>query len=531
MATSGLATTFLTLQKSQNEAASALLVESMNSSVKAIHDEAISAILKRRGSEGHDLILRHFHEFDEPYLEQVRKQGYLSPKSIRDTLMGEDRQVCMNGCRVILWFEEYGMVSTLLNALYDPQCAHQDLISDTFFELLQKLSHEWLSFREDEKEGAGKQQWQKILANREKVLDALRAGVADFGIKHRRVEPLRGLLLLADATEPMFQKILESPRHPMFGPMMNLLAKTEQPNVTRLLLSSYTEPRPLKSLLAVAANHCDDGFIAALMSLLRTRKDKTIEKNLRLIDTISWIDSLDSVVGGRTDEDQVILLDYLLSTKISRERLYQAVCYFLQHGKVEARREASKAIAQFSGTDVNQLLLNTLDDYDPVVQANVIRTIRNRGIMEAHERVFQLKSSPYEVVRQAIRETYEEYCFEQYLISYDMLDDEPRKEMGKVVYEIDDRTLPLLKEELKSKLRNSRARALSIVETLDVADQVEEELIELLEIKDSVLQMNTLELLAQVPTFRAQRRIQEAVYDPNVSVAATAKRLLEHAQA
>ncbi|MGD9127824.1 MAG: hypothetical protein PVH19_10655 [Planctomycetia bacterium] len=516
------------MQESQNDAALALLVESMNSSVKAIHDEAILAIIEKRSSVGHDLILQHFHELDDPYREVIRKRGYLSPKSLRDALLGENRQVCINGCCVIKWFHEYSIISTLLNALYEKHCPHEDLIHETFSELLQTLSHDWLAYRKKSKEEKeSDRQWQKIQRNREQVLEVLRTGVTSFGIKHRRTEPLQGLLLLAEATEPMFQKILENPRHPIFPYMMNLLAKTEEPNITRLLLSSYTEPKPLKSLLAVAANHSDEEFMTSLISMLRRKKNKIIEKNLRQIDSISWIDNLDSVVDDRSEEDQVILLDYLLGTKITRDRRYQVVCYFLQYGKVEARRQAAKAISEFTGTHVNAILLGTLDDYDPVVQANIIRTIRNRGIIEAHNRVFKLKNSPYEVVREAIRETYDEYCFDRYLLSYDMLDEEPRRSMGKLVYELDDNTIPLLKKELKSKLRSSRARALSIVEVLGVADEVEDELLELVNVKDSVIQMNTLELLAQIPTDRAHEGIQWATHNANESVANTAKRLLE----
>lgn len=527
MSTSGLATTFLTLQESRNEAAISLLIHAIETPITAIHDGALAAILARRNSIGHDLILRRFHQLDEPHLELVREKGYLSPKSIRGALLGLDRQVCMNGCRVVLWFREYGMVPTLLNALYDQQCHYEDLISNTLIELLQILSDDWMVNSQEEKEGLAERQWQKLLNDREQVLETLRLGISNFGIKHRRTEPIEGLLLLADLNDPILPKILDSPRHPAFAPTMNRLSKSKTQNVTRLLLSSYRQPQPLKSLLTIAANRSDNDFITQLILLLRTGMNETVKRNLRQIETIPWINDIKSILGSRSEEEQAVMLHYFLSTKLSKDRLFEILSFFLTQGRVDSRRVASEAMSNFSGNRANQLLMKTLDDPDPIVQANVIKTIRHRGIPEASRKIFQFKDSPYEVVQKAIRDTFNEFSFQRYVASYEMLDEEPRRMMGRLIYEIDSQTIPLLKKELTSHLRSSQARALDIVEILEVANQVEDELLRMMNIEDSMLQIRVLELLAKIPTPQTEQRIHKALHNPNETVSSAAQRLLE----
>ena len=504
-----------------------LLIHALETPTTAIHDGALEALLARRSSVGHDLILQRFHQLDNPNLERVRKKGYLSLKSIRDALLGFDRQVCRNGCRVILWFREYSMVPTLLNVLYSQQCRYEEVISETLIDLIQVLSNEWILNGQEEKEGLAEQQRQKLLRDREQALEALRLGISTFGIKHRRIEPIQGLLLLAELDDPILPKVLDSLRHPAFAPMMNQLAKSKTQNVMRLLLSSYSQPQPLKSFIAVAANRSDPEFIEQLIVLLRTKMDETVTKNLRYIENISWTDDIESILGDRNEEDQVAMLQYFLGTKLSKDRLFKVVCFFLKQGSLESRRIAAEAMVQFTGNHVNQLLLGMLDDADPYVQASIIKTIRHRGIPEASSRVFQLKDSPYEVVQEAIRDTFDEFSFQRYIGSYEMLDEETRHIMGHLVYEIDPQTIPLLKKELTSNLRNSRARALSIVELMEVAPKVEDELLQMIDNEDSVLQIRILELLDQIPTETAKERIRKALNNSNELVANTAQRLLE----
>ena len=221
------------------------------------------------------------------------------------------------------------------------------------------------------------------------------------------------------------------------------------------------------------------------------------------------------------------MLQYFLDTKISKDRLFEIVHFFLTQGSVESRRIAAEAMTQFTGNKVNKLLMKMLDDPDPIVQANIIKTIRYRGIPEASGRVFQLKDSPYEVVREAIRDTFDEFSFQRYIGSYEMLDEETRQIMGHLVYEIDPQTIPLLRKELTSHLRNSRARAVNVVEILSIANKFENELLQMMDKEDSILQIHVLDLLAQIPTKRAQRRIHRALNDPNDFVSNAAKRLLE----
>ena len=107
------------------------------------------------------------------------------------------------------------------------------------------------------------------------------------------------------------------------------------------------------------------------------------------------------------------------------------------------------------------------------------------------------------------------------------MDDEPRLTMGQFVYDIDAETIPLLKKELESPLRNTRIRALKIIDMLDVATQFEEELIDMMDEEDHTMQLVILDLLARIASEKSRQRIREAVHDQNSFVADTARHLIE----
>ena len=64
-----------------------------------------------------------------------------------------------------------------------------------------------------------------------------------------------------------------------------------------------------------------------------------------------------------------------------------------QHGAPSGRRAAAEALAEFSGTESNGVVLRAIDDSDLQVQAHLVRQLRERGIPGTLQRLLVFAES------------------------------------------------------------------------------------------------------------------------------------------
>jgi HEAT repeat protein len=188
------------------------------------------------------------------------------------------------------------------------------------------------------------------------------------------------------------------------------------------------------------------------------------------------------------------------------------------------RRAAAEALGEFNGAEANALVVRALEDEDPQVQANVLGQLRRRGILGALPRLLEMVDSSYAVVREAARTSLNEFSFQRFLAAFDMLEDEVRQSVGKLVKKIDPQTIPQLQAELGSSLRTRRLRALAIAPAIQAVPPVEGKIVALLQDGDHLVRAEAARALAQGKLRVSWEGLQQALEDPNAFVREAAQK-------
>ena len=94
------------------------------------------------------------------------------------------------------------------------------------------------------------------------------------------------------------------------------------------------------------------------------------------------------------------------------------------------------------------------------MQAAATRQLRDRRVAGAMGLLTKLVDSPHELVRDAARESLGEFSLENYLKQFDTLDDDSRRSKGELTAKVDKDFLSKLTEELESRSRRNRMRAI-----------------------------------------------------------------------
>lgn len=510
----GLQATFALLSTIENEAAVPTLLAAIDARHEAIGDAALIAVLARRDSVGHGEVIRRLDRLNERRQAIVREHGRSMTHALRDVVLSTERQTCENACDLIRWFGEYDLIPTLLTALGDPSNPNKGLFSVTLLDLVEGLYETLAGVRAERLQ-------RDPVTMRSHILGALEKSVVRYP-QHQRREVVEAFLLLVNRDNAILKQILSNPRHALFFVVIDILSKSPREGVIQLLLRCLDDPHAASAVLSIIGHRCDTPFIAFLLKKIGHEPSEIAAKNLKRIEKIGWLDHATRLIDSLDDGQQHAVVQYVVGSGISRSQAQRVVEYALLRGKPGGRRAAANALAKFHGTRANTLALHALRDEDPVVQANVARQLRGRSIPGVIARLVALADSPHAVVRQAVLESLGEFTFEQYLTRFDVLDEESRQNMGLLVKRIDPNTLPQLRKALRSKIRTYRLRALRIVRTIKVTDQLESLIVAALDDEDHLIRLEAVLALAESHSPTAGKGLTQATRDRSVSVAQAA---------
>ena len=514
-----LQTTLDLLASTKNEAAVPVLVPALDSPIEAIRVGALRALLDRRSHIGQREVLARLHRFGRKERNIIsEKQGRLS-HALRMAVLATDAQMMTNGFQATLWLREYELVPALVNALEDRSNPHRDEAARTLLEL-SKLLYTELAGQRDPRSRRDPQMVRRFVVN------SLERSVGKYN-QHENRAVVEAFLILATRENATLKKILNDPHHGTYLVVIDLLTHSEHGGVIRLLLSFLDDPFAPMSVLRVIAARSDKVFVRHLMAKVGDSPATNVARNLKRLDTICWANGDQRGVLDDLDEHgQCAALAIALASGMKRLEVFNTVTYMLSYGKPAARRAAARALAQFQGADANRLALEALDDQDPGVQAEIVRQLRHRGMPGALQYQIDRLDSPHEIVRQAARESLSEFSFVRFLAAFDTLDDGVRQRTGMLVRKVDPDAPALLLDELSSRSRGRRLRALQVAEALDMVREVEHGLIALLGDEDHVVRVEAARLLAKSPTAASIAALRGALLDKSALVQQAAERSL-----
>ena len=418
----GLKTTLELLATSENEAAIQVLLPGLDSPIERIREDALGAILARRSAAGHREVVRRLHQLDDRRKAIVRERGVSMTQALRESLLSTDRQTCRNACDAALWFHEYDLIPTLLNSLGDHDNPNGTVLGATLIGLADGLYAKLAG------EGNDRSRRDPELT-REHAVSALESSVERFGSYLRR-EVIEAFLILVHPGNVVLREILGDPYHAAFATMVNVLAKSDRGGVLRLLLACLDDPNAPSVVFSVIGNRSDARFVHFLLRKIGLEPSEAMARNLKRVGTIGWLDRCEVMLDALDDAQQHAAVKFVMAAGVPRSRAQGMIEHVLIHGKPGGRRAASEALAEFHGARANARALAALADDDPRVQANVIAQLRGRRIPGALARLIELADSPHAVVRQAVRQSLEEFTFERYFGVFDTLDDQSQRDDG-----------------------------------------------------------------------------------------------------
>jgi len=519
----GLAATFKVLTHTDNEAAVGVLLAALDCPHPPVQEGALRALLNRRSPQGGREILRRLDGLSPRWKEIIGRYHGRLTGTLRDTIVGTDEEMAERGCRAAVWFREYDLVPALLNVIEGRSGAPADLAADTLLKLVDALYDELAAPRDY----ADRRDPHRV---RERLVESLGASIRRFE-RHKRREAIEAFLLLAHRDDVVLQDVLRDPHHAAFVAMMGVLLHGGRGGVMRLLLGFLDDAAAPSSALSAIARRNDRKFVGYLMRKIGHQPSAAAAQNLKRIKSIPWLCEGSGLLEELDDASQHGAVRLAMSCGIPRLKAFSTIEHVLRRGNTGGRRAAAVALEEFQGAAANSLALAALDDPDPQVQASAALQLRHRGVPGAMTRLLALVDSPHAVVRRAVRESLAEFSFSRFLASFDVLDDEVRRSTGLLVKRIDPESVPLLRIELRSKMRTRRLRGLAVAEIADLVEPLEREVVALLDDDDHLVRAGAAAALARADSETSRLVLEAALEDTSPRVRETAgKSLRERAQ-
>lgn len=515
---SGLARTFSLLKETANEAAVPVLVAALDSSDLAIQEEAVQAILGRRKGAGQRVLIERWPQLPERWKLHIARHPRQISSAVRSAILGTEPELCVSGCDALLYLRDYELIPTLVAGVERPNQPQLALVGHTLLSLCEILEEELSGPRD-----MGRHNETALFVAA--ALPSLERAVERFEL-HRCRDAVESFLLLASSDNTTLQRLLADPRHPAYLVVLDVLCKSLRMPIIRLVLNLLEVPQAPSAVIQVVAHRTDTTFLRSLLKRIGYELSDTLRAHLKRVESLPCLTQSLAVLDTLAEKDEVAAVLLATGSNLNRIEAFRVVQYLMTRGRTEARRLASRALAEFGGAEANQLALHGLRDPDPQVQANVTLQLRDRGIPGAITQLIRLLDSPHQDVRLAAQESLTEFNFNRYITMFDLMDEKIRASTGLLVMRVDPKAATELAGELKSRTRTRRLRGLEAAVAMDAVDQVEPMVIDLLSDTDHFVRAEAARTLGCCNTPLAYQALQTVLHDRSAAVRESAEQAL-----
>ena len=510
--------TLQTLTESRNEAATAALLRGLDSVERTVFEGCLSALVARRSKTGHLAVLRRWHTLSSSQLDLLRTGRGRMGAALREALLSTDGQLANNAYEFALAFSEFDVLPTLVNIAEQRDNRRAEPALMLITQLVKRLSHLLCGGRD-----AYERRDPKIVART--ALEALERSVERYR-NHRRNELVEAFVTLAGPTSPLLLHMIDAPHHPCYAAVMCALDDSENVGIVKLLAKLLETSEAPASIIGVVSHRTDAAFVNALLQLNADGANPMLRKNLTKIQSLAFLDPPHNIEELSAEQQAAAIRLFMYSGAEMDQKLAVAE-RLLSRGAVEGRLAACKLLTDAAGDHANRLILMAVADEDPQVQAAAASQLRDRHIPGAMSKLLALAESPHPEVAAAAREGLADFNFASYLLRYDTLDEASRLSAGQLAVRIDPEVVPQLRKELESPSRRARLRALEIIETLELAPQVADALVERLRDTEHLVRTAAAEALQHCDGADVRDALLASLDDRSMSVQRAAQSSLE----
>jgi HEAT repeat protein len=515
----GLDATFQILTRTPNRAALPWLIAAVDSPSVDLRVRAVTALLQRRDSTGLRELLRRWDRLDVEQVQAVVDHAIHMTEPLREGLASRDAKMITNVCSAVVRLRDYDLIPQFVKVGEEPGNPHAEAAAHTALALAEALSEDLRLPRDysDRRDPTMIRQY---------VFGSLKHAAMHFA-QHRRDELIEAYLLLVGKDDSFLRQILDSPHEPIYASVVRHLTFSPRPGVIRVILDLLEEALAPDAVLHVVARRRDAPFLQLLLGQRVKKPTPNLQANLKRVETWPWLTDDPGTLGALSDSELSGAVQLVMCSNVSRQRAFHVVQFALEHGGDESRRAAASALAEFRGSQANELVLVAVEDPDPEVQAHAARQLRERGIPGAIHRLTEMLDSPHMSVRTAVQQSLGEFTFTSFLAAWEKMDEEKRAAAGPLIRRVDPKAIDQLRMELTCMSRARRLRGLELAVVMQAATDVEPEILVLSTDSDHFVRAAAANALVHIHTPQSQERLREMKLDRATSVQQAAEFALE----
>jgi len=515
--------TFDYLAKSQNRAATELLIATLQSKHPAVLERGVAALMDRLDPDGHREVFRRLMSFDQRCREIIQRRAQRLETVVTAALRETDVRECQTACQAIVALRLYDTLPGLVTILTDEGNPHSALAAQTILCLSEAL-YEDLSQGDGASASSVRTDADTV---RRRVTTALEEGARKF-YRHKRREAVEAFLLVAKPQNPTLRQLLRNPDDACHKEVIDVLMENPKGGIIRLLLGFLDDPQLPRPIIDVLTSRRDKRFVEHLLRRVGSGDSRLrgCSETLARFESLAWAKPDDSLFPTLDDEDQASAVRLIMATGMSSEKKLEAIGRIVQDGKPAGRRAAAQALGSFKTALANEYVIRAISDEDPEVRAHALRQLRPRGIPGAMTLLIRMVDSPHDVVKEALRDALPEFSFRQFMLLFDDLPEEFQSIAGHLVQKIDPDAAIHIAAEMKVLSPVRRRRAVQAASAMGLVKRLEKFVAELVTDEDHMVRAAAAVALAEAETSRSWEALRDALLDRSVIVQEAAEQSL-----
>jgi HEAT repeat protein len=506
----GLETTIATLSKSRNDAATGLLLATLETAQGEIFDATLRGLLTRRSKAGHLAVLRRWPDLTGTQRELLEVGRGRIGGALRDALLSDEEVLFQTACEIAEKFAEFDLIATLVNVGENPKCAH----ADDAVGLIARLTDQLSEMLREPTTSEDRRDPERL---RQSALDGLERSVERFR-QHQRHELVEAYVILAGGQDPNVRSILKSPHHPCFQVIVHALATSPNQGVIDLVVSMITSKSAPQVIRNVVSKRTDAPFVRSLLAIELDDKDTPTLANLAKIQHFNWLEPLRTFSDRLNTSEQVTAIRIANASGMKTDDRLDLAEGVLQTGEPEARAAVMGLLEHVTGDRANQLFHVGLNDPSPLVQAAAALPLRERHVPGVMGRLIELVDSPSPQVQEAARGALCEFSLENFMARFESLEETVRRSTGQIVLRVDLTAIDQLRSQLQSVNGRVVLKAIKAAEGMGALPQVSDILVELLSHNDHLIRAAVAEALQHCTGSDVREALLVSLGDRSASV-------------
>lgn len=494
----GIETTLRTLLRSQNPAATDLLVVALGSDSAALRVGAVRAIALREDATGHQGLIKRLEQLPADAQSALSDVGRRTPltDSLGKWIGSASPRLAKRAATIAVTCKSTSLLPEVVAAtqMADDKLAPE--FAKEAFVLATQLDQDLRDHDPRVARGADRAEFDDPAFARRAAVNALAAALETYG-KHHRRELIDALLLLTPSDEPALLRVLRTPDHDAHDSLLLALRTSRSRGALGVLAGALADTRSPQFLVDLAAERHDRESLELLMELVGSPIGARVRESCKRVASFAWTDpSRVAVLAELSGTAQSTAIQLAAASKSSRRALAVAIELLIAQGADEGRLAACRAIDHLPSHLAIQPLSRALEVDDPTLAAETARLLRKKDYPQATATLVGLLEHADPSVRKAAQGSLKELSFTVFRDHLDDLDPAQRQAVGKMVGKADPLAVASLRAELTTAAVSRRLRAFDLIETMGLAGELTDELIAAVSDRDAGVRGEAVRLLA-----------------------------------